>query len=117
MKYTQSDLIAQGRDRIVGHRRIEGKVGPINIRKILASTPNTLPTQYQNSSGTSGPLPNPSPNPLQSIGSAIEMVDTVGELKDSLEGGQSGKKIAKSITDDVIDKSLERVEEGRPNAK
>jgi len=92
----------------------EDKKNKFNFDKELN---NTLPPQYQNSSGTSGPLPNPSPNPLQSIGSAIEMVDTVGELKDSLEGGQSGKKIAKSITDDVIDKSLERVEEGRPNAK
>ena len=45
MKETQSDLIAQGRDRIIGPRRIEGKVGPIIIPKRTA--PTTLPTQYQ----------------------------------------------------------------------
>ena len=45
MNETQTDLIAQGRDRIIVHRRIEGPVGVIKIPK--RSIPKTLPTQYQ----------------------------------------------------------------------
>ena len=75
---------------------------------------NTLPKQYQTKK-----IESSSTSVSQSaLGTALEVGDVVSDLKqsatDRVEGNlQSGKQIAKGLTTEMIDRSIEGMEEGK----
>ena len=96
--------------------KAEDKKNKFNFEKELN---NTLPTQYQ--TGEQKTIEAPTSGPLQTMdntmGKTLEMVDKVSELKQSLTEGLSGKKIATRMAEDIVDASLERIEEGQSKSE
>ena len=84
----------------------EDKKNKFNFEEELNST---LPKQYQTkkieSSSTS--VSQSALGTLGTLGTALEVGDAVSDLK------QSGKQIAKGLTTEIIDKSIEGMEEGK----